>query len=366
MMTSRILSLVAVLSLLPVFNLRATSIFDLLQQSAAGTDEATSVAIKLPMDSIYAKTVNGQFATLTFTDQTGLVQRWPLQVDVRGKYRRRICTFPPIKLNFSKKELKKRGFAKHDKLKLVTPCLEDETGQKLILKEYLAYKMLNQITPASFRVQLLEVTYQDVNGNHPDQTFWAFVLEDTDEMAERIGGKELDDARGLAPQQFDRDAEITQSIFAYFIGNTDWNPAAAHNLKMIQLDNGAVVPVPYDFDFSGLVYAPYARPNSSVGQLTISQRIYLGFTATDEQLDRAVQLFTDHKKDLLRTVRQFKPLSTPERFEMIDYLNTFYFDLKILRKTTDLEPTFYDRLRGADNELFPAGSVPEYYGISKK
>lgn len=363
-MTSRILVLVAAFALLPVFHLSATSIFDVLQQSANGaTNGSLEVTIKLPLDSIYAKTENEQLAVLSFTDHTGLAQRWPLHVDVRGKYRRRICTFPPLKLNFSKKMLGQRGLAKYDKLKLVTPCFEDENGEQLILKEYLAYQLLNQLTPASFRVQLLKITYRDQNGNHPDQTSYAFVMEDTDEMAARLGGEEMENGRGLSPNQFDRQAETTQAFFSYFIGNADWSLATAHNLKMIQIQQGLVVPVPYDFDFSAIVAAPYAKPANSVGQYTLTQRVYLGFVATDEQLDEAIELYTSKKKELLALVRQFTLLPTEERFAITAYLNQFYVEVKQLRKSDGLTASFYARLRGAQTELVPPGAMPEFYGV---
>ena len=362
-MTRRILVLVAVL-LLPVLSLQAGSFFDLLQTSAPqGTDEALEVVIKLPMDSIYAKTANEQIAFLSFTDNTGLAQRWPLHVDVRGKYRRRICTFPPLKLNFSKKELKKRGLTKFDKLKLVTPCQQDEEGKNLILKEYLAYRMLNQLTPASFRVQLLKVTYRDQLGNHPDYTTYAFVLEDTDELAMRLGGEKMENARGLAPAQFDRQIETTQAIFSYFIGNTDWSLATAHNLKMIKTESGQIIPVPYDFDFSAIVDAPYARPSSSIGQHTLHQRVYLGFAASDEQLDEAVALFTKHKKELLKTIRKFSLLPIQERYNITEYLSHFYIEVKHLRKPREDFANFYARLRGDQTELVPPGASPEFYGV---
>jgi hypothetical protein len=366
-MTRRNSVLVAVLlALLPVFTLQAGSIFDLLQSSAPqGTNEALEVVIKLPLDSIYAKTSNEQFAVLSFTDHTGLAQRWPLHVDVRGKYRRRICTCPPLKLNFSKKLLKEQGLTSFDKLKLVTPCAQDEEGQNLILKEYLAYRMLNQLTPASFRVQLLKVTYQDQHGNHPDYTAYAFVLEDTDELALRLGGEKMKNGRGLTPARIDRQAETTQALFSYFIGNTDWNLATSHNLKMIETEGGKIIPVPYDFDFAAIVAAPYAKPSNSIGQYTLKQRVYMGFTASDEQLDAAVASFKEQKKELFKIVRQFSLLPLNERYAVTGYLSQFFSDVKQLRKPREEFNSFYARLRGDQTELVPPGADPEYYGVGQ-
>ena len=41
-----------------------------------------------------------------WTDLSG-EQKIDTKISLRGKYRRRVCTFPPVKLNFSKKGSKK-------------------------------------------------------------------------------------------------------------------------------------------------------------------------------------------------------------------------------------------------------------------
>ena len=46
-----------------------------------------------------------QPATLAFVGADGAESEWEIKIRTRGKYRRRICDQPPIKLNFDKKEL---------------------------------------------------------------------------------------------------------------------------------------------------------------------------------------------------------------------------------------------------------------------
>jgi hypothetical protein len=41
------------------------------------------------------------------------------------------------------------------------------------------------------------------------------------------------------------------------IGNNDFSTYAPHNEKLMEVD-GKIVPIPYDFDLSGLVNASYA------------------------------------------------------------------------------------------------------------
>lgn len=349
---------------------QASSIFDLLStHPSAGLEEARKINLRLPMDSIYAKTKKEQDATLSFVDDTGREFRRPLQVGVRGKFRRRTCTFPPLKLNFSKKQLQADGLAPHDKLKLVTPCFEDENGQLLILKEYLAYKIYEQLNPASFRTQLVEITYRDVHHQYPDQTVFAFILEDNGELAERLGGVKVKDKHGISPDRFDRQSEITQALFSFMIGNHDWSLAMARNLKMVELSGGEIIPVPYDFDFSNMVDAPYRSLNSSIGQTQFQQRIYLGLYCADEMLEEAFLHFQEKRKSINKMIRGFSIMPIEERVEIVNYLGSFYYEFRRLQKDqtkaklagTDL----YQLIRAEQFDLLPAGANPAHYGISK-
>lgn len=343
------------------------SIFQLLKLAAPADEAPLEVVLEVSMDSVYGKSNEPMQAVLQFTDANGTLQYWPLEVEVRGKFRRRSCDFPPLKFNFKKKQLEAQGLAKSfDKLKLVTPCFEDEVAQELILKEYLAYRLYNQLSAASFQVQLLSIIYKDSEGKHPDMQRYAFVIEDKDELAERLGGVKLKNAMGLGPEQLDRRAETTQALFAYFIGNTDWSIASGHNLEMIQLPNGTILPVPYDFDFSALVNASYATPSNSVGQYSLQQRVYLGFRADDALLEEVIASFYTKQKDLTKTVKQFKLLSGNRRMEVNLFLNGFYDEIDFLRRNRVTGQSLFSILRGEQMQIVPPGAQPEYYGVSSK
>ena len=135
------------------------SIFDLLNQQTLV--EMTLVA---ELDSLINERRTNHYskANLTYKDGAGIDRKYEVGVKPRGKFRRRVCDFPPLKLKFSKDQLEAAGLSKHNDLKLVTHCMEaDEYNESLIMKEYLAYKMYNELTPNSFRVQLVRITYQD-------------------------------------------------------------------------------------------------------------------------------------------------------------------------------------------------------------
>src|SRR5690606_9238581 len=92
-----------------------------------------------------------------------------------------------------KEKLVGENIKPHNKLKLVTHCLDDKNdGQENLLKEYLAYKLYNELTDQSYRVQLIRINYVDTKGKVSKIRRYGIIIEDTDEMAERLGGEECD------------------------------------------------------------------------------------------------------------------------------------------------------------------------------
>ena len=118
-------------------------------------------------------------AVFTFEDMEGGRHTQEIKVKPRGKFRRRVCNFPPLMLNFSKAQLEDQGYIREfDKLKLVTHCIDDKFESKeQVMKEYLAYKMYNELTDASFRVQLVNITYVDTRTGGKKRQM-GFLIED--------------------------------------------------------------------------------------------------------------------------------------------------------------------------------------------
>ena len=123
------------------------------------------------------KNTSSHPAKVSFRDSSGELQEWDLKVKLRGAFRRMKCTdVPPLKLNFKKSELEKAGLAKFDDLKLVPQCFTGQAAAKeSLLKEYLAYKLYNEMSDYSYRVQLVRITYVDVSTGQKDKQ-WAFLI----------------------------------------------------------------------------------------------------------------------------------------------------------------------------------------------
>ncbi len=251
-----------------------------------------------------------------------------VEVQVRGKFRRRVCDFPPFKVKFSRDFLRSNGFQKHNKLKVVTHCLDNKlTGNDNVVKEYLAYQIYNEITPNSYQVQLLKITYIDEKGKLGKIKRYGVLIEDTDEMADRVGGDECE-CRNSDSTIISASDENKLAVFQYMIGNEDWDVRMLRNLKLVERPDRVRIPVPYDFDFSGLINASYAIPNTSdLGLESITQRYYLGYRVEKELLDSTLDLFASKEKTIYKLVRSSKYLSSKGKQSMVSYLKSFYDQL---------------------------------------
>lgn len=324
----QLISLFALLLALSLFafttkqNIEETSIFNQLSYQ-----ELVKAEIETDLDSLMnsKKTETEVPATLTFEDGGKMEQKWAITLQVRGKFRRRTCQFPPLRLNFSKKDLNAKGMKTHNNLKLVVHCLDSEAGDEYVLREYLAYKLYQRLSPESYRVQLLRVKYKD-SKKKKTFTHFAILMEDEDELAERLGGKVCEDCYNLPKEKFRSENVNMQDLFQYLIGNTDWSAPMARNLKLMETSkDGKFIMIPYDFDFSGFVSAPYASVDAvTMGVKTVKERVFLGFAQSPEEMETTVKHYKYKEKELNDVIKKFKWISLESKEHLLEYLNSFY------------------------------------------
>lgn len=298
------------------------SIFDLINNQ-----EIVEMTLVGELDSLISVRNTHKYskAALTYKDEMGIDRQYEVKVKPRGKFRRRVCDFPPLKLKFSKDQLEAAGLVKHNDLKLVTHCMDSPTyNEKLILKEYLAYQMYNELTPNSLRVQLVKITYQDKHDKRHKIKQYGFLIEDVDEMADRIKGKECDNCMGVPKDKIKKSHENIMAMFQYMIGNADYDINMNRNVKMIELADGNFIPVPYDFDFTMFVGPPYLKPNAQVKQTGNMERIFMGYTTDSSSLTGTISYFKTKKDALLNIIRDFKFLEEEEKERVSSYINSFY------------------------------------------
>ncbi|MCX2741772.1 hypothetical protein [Pontibacter anaerobius] len=283
-------------------------------------------------------------AVITYTDSGGAKVEEKLKVRVRGNRRRdpSVCNFPPIQLNFSRKTVEETIFGKVNKLKMVTHCLNDE----YVLREYLVYKLYNVVTDTSYRVRLCRVQYEDLKGKRKTVTQYAFLIEDDDIMAGRHNATVLPEALVV---RMDRAATMPMAKMAFFqfmIGNTDWSVPYRHNIDLLMMNpNSPPVPVPFDFDYAGIVSTPYASPPPELGISTVRQRLFRGYSYPDKVYVQMRDFYNKRKSAIYKVYTDFSQLDRRYRRQTLKYLDQFY---EVLNDPKDFHNAFVRQ--GQQNE----------------
>ena len=269
---------------------------------------------------------------LRFRDGAGASLALPVRLRLRGNYRarRETCSFPPLRLRIRKSVARDTPFAGQKRLRLVTHCRNVPAYEQRMLLEYLAYRIYALVADAHLRVRPVAFRYVDVEADGEPVTRFAFLIEDEASLARRVGGTRPDDP-ALGRDQQDARTLNRIEVFQYAIGNTDWSPVdgpgderCCHNVIPLEQPGGALLPVPYDFDMSGLVSAPYATPNPKLGLRSVRQRLYRGACATLAELPRTLEAFRERRAEIEALFRRQVGLEASYRDRALAYLNEFY------------------------------------------
>jgi hypothetical protein len=259
----------------------------------------------------------------------------PSQVQTRGNFRlqRRTCNDPPLRLNLPETRPEGTILDGQDKLKLVTHCRDSDRYEQNLLEEYLAYRIYNQLTDLSFRVQLAEITYLDTSGENDPIKRMGFLIENEDSMAVRLGGRMIE-TQTANPDDFVREQLGLMNLFEFMVGNVDWGTGTGHNVKFLHKDLG-YYPIPYDFDWSGFVDAPYAGPNQMTERLhnSVRERVYWGACLPGLDHEALFARFRAAREGILDLVRNQIGLSERNRDSAESYLEEFFSILDDPRKT---------------------------------
>jgi hypothetical protein len=229
-----------------------------------------------------------------------------LKIDIRarGNNRRKNCYYAPLRLKLSKSETKETPFVGNKKLKLVLPCLIESNNDDFVIKEYMAYKLYEIVTPVHFKTRLLNIEFIEEKGKREvNKELKGIFIEDIDNTAKRLNGNEI--KRRIMPLQQDDLASIRFSIFQYLIANTDYSTKYNHNGKLLFIDK-KIIPIPYDFDMSGLVDASYSVvsnvQNLELNIENVTERVYKGYKRDDALFEQVRKEFISNKSKMLETV----------------------------------------------------------------
>ncbi len=256
-------------------------------------------------DSTYIKTA------LHYKLENGDWDSLEVKLRARGHNRRETCFFTPIKVKISKAERQGTPFETHKKLKLVLPCLIQAEKNDKLLKEYVAYKIFEEVATYYYKTRLLEIDFTDVKAKkNKSYQLKGFFQEDVDNIAARAGGKELKD-RKVHPLQQDDHASIQNDMLQFMIGNTDYSNAYQHNTKLVFTNEKKIVPIPYDFDLCGLVNASYAVVsqvgNQSLPITHVTERLYRGYQRSPQILKQVRKEYLEKQPQMLSEVDKLQP-----------------------------------------------------------
>ena len=320
-------------------NLLKAALFALLL-APPGLASAAAPAKPLFADnSIMRLTIKGPLSTLMRNRQSSRLpgtmavvggEALPVALSVRGITRRQseVCDFPPLRVELQGAAPPTSLFAGQRRLKLVTHCRSNASFQKHVLLEYAAYRMYNVLSPMSFRARLAQIDYQDADGR-PVASRYGFFIEEIEDVAARNGLREPHTSDRV-PLAYISPADGTRmALFMHMLGNHDWSMRAGpagerccHNSRLIgppALAAGSLVPVPYDFDFSGFVNAPYAEPPSELNLSSVRERLYRGYCIHNAHAPAAIAQVRAQQGAILAVLNEV-PLEEKARRDAAAYL----------------------------------------------
>lgn len=335
------------------------------QAQDAGGEEQPKPPKLFESDEIMAVTMRGPWrrveknksspetfpGALEYTDSGGQSRTMEIGVTTRGLTRReRVCDFPPLKLWFDKDQVKGTTFRGQSSLKMVTHCKTANRWEQYYIKEYLAYRIYNLITPFSFRVRPMTVTYIDSDNASDTISRFGFLIEDIDDLAKRNAFEEIEIPK-ITSQRLDPTAAANYAIFQYLIGNLDWSMIGGrdpveccHNSKLIGTkgDGAPIYPIPYDLDITGLVNPHYGLPPDNLPVRTIRQRVYRGFCIHNDRVPEALERIREQREAVFDLFRNYPLLEKKPGNEAIRYLEEFY---DALEKPGRAEKLLIDKCR---------------------
>ena len=270
----------------------------------------------------------------TLTDPSG--QALPVALSVRGITRRSadVCDFPPLRVQFTPAPPPTSLFAGQKKLKLVTHCRNSASFQQYVLLEYSIYRMYNLLTPHSFRVRLANVDYLGPDGR-PIISRVGFFLEDLSDLAKRNGMKQTRAPAAISETDLNPTDAARYALLEHMISNHDWSMRAGpkgknccHNAELIgPLGPGTTIPVPYDFDFSGFVNAPYATTPEQLHISSVRERVYRGYCIDNSQVLEVARQMRGARPQMVAAVTSTPGLDPNTASKAISFLDGFFADI---------------------------------------
>ena len=264
--------------------------------------------------------------TLSVQRTAGTTQVLPVSIRSRGDFRLRTenCYLPPLFIRFSSETTRGTVFEGQRILPLTLQCRTGRLKYRdYVLAEYLAYEIYTLLTPRSIRARLVLLRIQRKPGASESRQLSAFFTEHFDDVALRNGGTMVA-ATNLEPHSFEPSESTRHALFQYLVGNTDWSLLAGHNVVYFAGGGEYISPIPYDFDFAGIVNADYASVYPGLPIRRVSQRLFRGFCYSDLDWNGIYRDFEFRRPSIETLLRETPGLTSSTNRRVRNYVSRFY------------------------------------------
>ena len=172
-------------------------------------------------------------------------------------------------------------------------------------------------------------------------------------MGKRLG---LDKAN-VAENRFedlDHGSTALAELFQLMISNHDYSVLrgpkgeyCCHNVEIFTSEEAADrrIPIPFDFDMSGLVNAEYASPPSHLPIRLVRTRFYRGLCQPPEVMEDAIAHILSKKQEILDLFRNQPELSRNSRNRNLRYLGEYF---AMLEDPVERQEKVLERCRGRE------------------
>jgi len=312
------------------------------------SDETLQVTIEAPFTTLVRERPRDDYlpGVIKYLQADGAAVELNLEIRTRGHFRHNNCDYPPVLLNLKRKQTGGTLFEGQNKLKLVIPCKYSDRYEQSVLREYLAYRILNAVSDLSFRARLLRVSFANTEKNKEPEVRYAFLIEHKSRLGERYGLEDLEVERTTVAS-IDAEKLNLTSVFAFLIGNTDFSPIAGppgdeccHNYVLFGNNIDPIIAIPYDFDQSGFVNAPYAVVNERFRIKNVRQRLYRGRCVNNEHIAASLQKFRDSREAIYALMNEQEGLKPYVREDLVRYVDDFY---ELINNRKDVERRIIDK-----------------------
>lgn len=304
-------------------------------------DDILEVSLRFDLSGFLKKPDKNQtfdgIMTFHFSETDTLDREVTIQYRGQSRYER--CKLPPMRIIFRQPVYEVADSARIKKMKLVNQCQPGSLYDDYIIKECLVYKLYNVITDTCFRVRLLKVNYIDTENKRKPVVQYGMFIEPEELLAKRTGIIEVKTRsltqKHMHPLMMDRIA-----IFNYMVANWDWSVPGQHNISVFASANydqsAKGIPVPFDFDLTGVVNAEYAIPPPGIGIETNRDRKFSGICRTREEYKAELMVFLEKKDEFYSVIDNYPYLGKVSKKNIISFLDQFFQQLEKPRTLDNL------------------------------